>query len=474
MTRPRTRFAMASPSKDMAPSEVGDWIAALADEFSHAGIEPGEPVAITASYSAGDAVSILAARAAGACPVPMSHRLPTRQRVKRAVGLGARLLLDPEPSQGPDAGLAVVAPPTSPGGAWNLPRLSGTSKQVQADLGLYTSGTTGQPKLVLHDWSRITEQASLVRSGLGLSRQNRWLLSLPFTHAAGLGILLRVVNEAATLLVTDGASGQNVETLAGELGATHASLVPAQMQRWLETPVTGRPIPSLQRVIVGGSTVDPALIIEARRRGIPACTTYGLTETFGMVTLSKPDDPPQTAGTPLAGVRLRLMDDHGRQKEANESGTLWVQTPTRMLGYHPLDRRSRAEDWLPTTDVARVDEAGRLIHVADASHRIHTGGEVVDPARVEAVLMRHPLVHDAVVRGDHDPAWGQRVVADVVLSAPVDPAELVYWCKTNLASHEVPRAVRVVERVRSGPDEKASRRRLDRVDESDVGVRDPV
>jgi o-succinylbenzoate---CoA ligase len=145
-------------------------------------------------------------------------------------------------------------------------------------------------------------------------------------------------------------------------------------------------------------------------------TTYGMTETCGGCVYD---------GVPLDGVQVRIGDDE----------SIWIGGPVLFSGYIQggsggmgppgVDGpRAPGDGWLRTNDLGRTDTAGRLVVRGRADDVINTGGALVVPGEVAAVLLACPGVQDAAVLGEPDPEWGERVVAVVVPTDPADPPTL--------------------------------------------------
>ncbi|HTQ05845.1 MAG TPA: AMP-binding protein, partial [Polyangiaceae bacterium] len=154
-----------------------------------------------------------------------------------------------------------------------------------------TSGTTGEPRLVLLSHRALLAAARASAENLGVE-DDRWLLSLPLAHVGGLGVLLRsLVNRRAVALFTPEKSllrELDRFVLACErLRVTLVSLVPTILERLLAPPIEWRPPPSLRAVLVGGAAIPRSLIARARRAGIPALPTYGMTETCAQITTGR-------------------------------------------------------------------------------------------------------------------------------------------------------------------------------------------
>ena len=197
----------------------------------------------------------------------------------------------------------------------------------------------------------------------------------------------------------------DAQTVAAS-GCAYVSLVPTQLQRLL----SGRegdmstPLAGFRSVLLGGAAAPAGLLDAARAAGVPVVTTYGMTETSGGCVYD---------GIPLDGVRVRTGDDD----------RIWIAGPVLFSGYRH-GPAAPGDGWLRTGDLGRMDPAGRLVVRGRADDVINTGGYLVVPGEVAAVLQTCPGVRDVAVVGQPDPEWGARVVAVVAPADPADPPTL--------------------------------------------------
>ena len=332
---------------------------------------------------------IAAARAA-----EPSGPLPAEPTLEFVVGLHARLL----------RGRPVL--PVDP-------RLNADEVAAQgsanAAIVVHTSGTTGRPRAIGLNLSNVEASATASVKRLGLTADTRWLCPLPLSHVGGLMVLLRAAMHGFTAILG------GMERLPG---ATIASLVPTQLSRLLDGGHAGGP-----QIILGGAGAPKALLERAAAAGVPVRTTYGLTQTCSMVTLSEPGDS-DSSGAPLPGVQIEIAPD----------GEIHVRGGMVAGGGQ-----------LATGDLGRLTEDGRLLVTGRKADIIVTGGENVAPAEVEAVLLEHPQIEDAAVFGRTDPEWGEAVTARV-LPRPgeqPDPEELRAFCRARLAGFKVPKSFEI-------------------------------
>ena len=291
-----------------------------------------------------------------------------------------------------------------------------------------TSGSTGEPRGVVHTHASLRASARATNRALGTTDGDRWLCCLPVAHIAGLSVITRALEAAVPVEVLPGFDAAAVEAAARERGATLTTLVPTALARI---------DPSRFRRIVVGGAAPPA--------GLPtnAVVSYGLTETASAVTYD---------GRPLEGVELRIVD-----------GEIQVRGPMLLRAYRDGTDPRTTDGWLPTNDEGELDEAGRLVVHGRRGEVVNTGGEKVWPTTVERVLQTHPSVAEVAVVGRPDPEWGQVVVAVVAPADPDDPPSLDALrehVRAELPAYAAPRRLHLVRSLPRTVLGKLDRRRL--------------
>ena len=289
--------------------------------------------------------------------------------------------------------------------------------------GLFTSGTSGVPKLV--ELTHANFRASALASGerLGDEPSQRWLGTLPLFHVGGLAMLYRCAIYGASIALEAHFDAARACAALDE-GVTHVSLVPTMLERVLEVRGARR-FEGVKAALIGGGPMSPSTLRRARAAGLPVLQTYGLTEACSQVTTEVPGEADgSTAGPPLPGVEVRIAG-----ADASGVGEIEVRGATVAKGLGP---------WLQTKDLGSLDGQGRLTVMARRMDLILSGGENVYPAEVEAVLREHPQIHDVAVVARDDAQWGQVPVA--VLVTELAPDALAAWARERLASFKVPRA----------------------------------
>ena len=305
---------------------------------------------------------------------------------------------------------------------------------------LFTSGSTGAARGIVHTRDSIAAAARASELRLGWRDDDRWLVCLPLAHSGGLSIVVRCRTAGKPVVLHEGDfAAPAVAARIAEDRVTLASLVPTQLAALLDDP-RWRPPGHLRAVLLGGAAAPPALVEAALARGVPVHQTYGLTETFGQVaTACEPGGPL----VPLAGVTLL-------------GSPLRIRGP--MLARCYLDGAPIAPE-LVTADLGEV--AGGILRVRGrADDVIITGGENIHPAEVEAVLAATPGVRTACVFGLADERWGQIVAAAIATGPDFDrTAALATW-RAALPPHARPRRLATLAHLPQLPNGKLDRRAI--------------
>jgi O-succinylbenzoic acid--CoA ligase len=324
---------------------------------------------------------------------------------------------------------------------------------VGAQVVLRTSGSSGEPKLVVHDARSLTASARMSSEHLGWRDDDRWLLCLPFSHVGGLSILIRCLAARRPVVALPSFDPDAVLDAIVRHRVTLLSLVPTMLQALLEHDRRGvltRP----RALLVGGAHTSAALRAEAHARKVPIATTYGLTETASQVATQVPgqasDPRSEDSGRPLPGVGLRITQ-----------GRVEVRGPMLMRGY--LGEPALAPDaWFATGDLGALDEQGRLHVHGRADEIIVSGGENVAPAEVERVFGAIPGVRAALVFGVPDVRWGELIAVALVLGEGISARAVLDRARPELPTYARPRRWARVAALPLGPSGKPDRARARR------------
>lgn len=285
----------------------------------------------------------------------------------------------------------------------------------------FTSGTTGAPKGVTytHRSSFLHTLRLLQADVMAITRADSVLAVVPMFHANAWGLPFAAPAAGAKLVLpgrhVDGAS------LARLIAAEEVTVGVGVPTVWLGLveylEASGERLPSLRRIIVGGSPMPPALMERLEQRlGIAVQTSWGMTELSPLGTMTPPHDPERSAavsGRPTVGVDLLLTDADGRPlpEQRNVEGHLKVRGASVIQRYFgEAQAATDAAGWFDTGDLARIDADGNLTITGRAKDLIKSGGEWINPAEIEAIVGALPEVALAAVIGHQDAKWGERPV----------------------------------------------------------------
>jgi fatty-acyl-CoA synthase len=299
----------------------------------------------------------------------------------------------------------------------------------------YTSGTTGNPKGVVysHRSTYLHSTAVCSTNGMALGEQDCLLPAIPMFHANGWGLAIAALVGGADLVLPNRfLQGDRLLQMIESRRVTFAAGVPTiwnDVMNCLQNDPS-RDISSLRLITSGGSAVPESLMDAYQNKlGVTMMQIWGMTETSPLVTLARPPrgaEPPeswawrQTAGRPMFGAELRIVDDDGNVLPADgESvGEVEVRGPWITGAYYRgRDAEKFADGWLRTGDVGKLDSRGYLTLTDRIKDVIKSGGEWISSVELENHIMGHPDVLEAAVVGVSDERWQERPLAAVVLKA---------------------------------------------------------
>lgn len=440
------------PSRALTYAELDARACRVGGALLAAGAVPGDRLGLLGGNSPEFVATFLGALYAGLVVIPLpiaSSRAEIRARIDHA---GARMLVHDharcELAHGADVAVPVVEADALDGVALDGP----VDRPIDADaMLLYTSGTTGHAKAArISHASLVAHTSGLVHHALRLSSEDVVLGALPLTHSYGarLALFAPLFVGARTLLMPRFDAESARDALARTTWFPGVPTMFSSLGRL--DPIDA---PRLRWCLSAGAALPEAVRLRAEAvLGVPVREGYGLTEaTF--TAIDTPDDPEGagSVGRPVPGVEIRL----------DAEGEVLVRGQNLMTGY--LDDPSATSDairdgWLYTGDLGTIDATGRLRIVDRRKDLIVRGGFNVVPAEVEAALVSHPAIADALVVGLPDPHLGEEIVAVVVLTAELDGAELADHLRARIASTKLPRRIARVDSLPIGASGKALRR----------------
>jgi HIP---CoA ligase len=455
--------------------------------FIASGVERGDRVAIWAPNMGEWVVAALGAFRAGAVVVTVNTRFKGAEAAHVIATAQARMLLTTTDFLDTDyvallesAGrpeclteTVVLAGPVPEGAVgWDdfLARGAAVDPAVAADRAatidpddvstiIFTSGTTGAPKGAMLRHEASVRAYHAWATVVGLSEGDRYLVVNPFFHCFGLkaGILACLI-KGATIVPHPVFDVPSVMRRVDEERITMLPGAPAIYQTILDHPDLDRFDLSTLRLAVTGAATVPVEMIRRMASELTfenIVTGYGLTEATGIATMCRHTDDPETiantAGRPIPGVEVQVVDDAGEPVGPGRPGEVLVRGYNLMAGYYGDPDATAAtidaDGWLHTGDVGVRDEAGNLKITDRTKDMFVVGGFNAYPAEIENIMMTHPAVGQVAVIGVPDHRLGEVGRAYVVprAGATVAEDELVAWCRENMANYKVPRSVEVVD-----------------------------
>ena len=320
--------------------------------------------------------------------------------------------------------------------------------QHQPAVLLNTSGTTGQPKFVIHTLATLSEAIDLAVNHWGFSSNEVVLQPLPIAHASGLMLSLTSVAAGVPFILLESFDADTVLDSIESHRCTRCTGFPAQyaalLDRQRDRP---RNLASL-RICLTGADACP---VDLQKRvsaefGVPLYNVWAATEVVGSLAHGLQLGP---VARIVKGSQIRLVDDKGVEVPHGEVGELLIRGPNVFAGYWNDEQAtadSLRDGWYHTGDLMRRGEGDDLWFVSRKKDIIIRGGTNIAPAEVERVLASHPAVQDAAVVGVPDDVLGQRVFGFVkIANLSTSVTEILAFAAKQLASYKVPEGLTVID-----------------------------
>ena len=323
---------------------------------------------------------------------------------------------------------------------------------------LYTSGTTGAAKGVMHSHANIIRRIEGRQTAFDdETMEKTGLLAVPVFHVTGIQVIIKTAASGGTLAIMPQFKVEDFFRIIESEKVMMAVVVPTMLAQIVEYPDMDKfDLSSLRILAYGGSATSPDLIRKAMGK-LPCMFSqgYGLTEV-GVTWLPPTDhaldppagrrDPLESVGRAVPGLEIAIIDKEGNHLPVGETGEIVVRGGDVMDGYWRREEetaRAVRHRWFRTGDSGYLDEEGFLFMAGRKKDIIIRGGENIAPIEIENVLMSHPAVSDAGAFGIPDPKWGEIVAAAIVLkrSAKASAEELTEFCRERMASYKKPERI---------------------------------
>ncbi|AUJ25917.1 o-succinylbenzoate--CoA ligase [Virgibacillus dokdonensis] len=311
---------------------------------------------------------------------------------------------------------------------------------------MYTSGTTGFPKGVVHTYGNHWWSAVGSALNLGIQKEDKWLAVLPLFHVSGLSILIRSVIYGMTVYLLEKFNRKKVHHVILTKKITMISVVTVMLQQLLDELGEDSYPAYLRCMLLGGGPAPKPLLEQAKEKNVPVFQSFGMTETASqIVTLSAKDALKKigSAGKPLFPAQLKI-----NTPDENGVGEIFVKGPMVTNGYYNNESatvNAIHNGWLATGDLGYLDKEGYLYVVDRRSDLIISGGENVYPSEVESTMARFPGIKEVGVTGKADPKWGEVPVAFIVTDQTYNHGELQCFLTEHLAAYKRPKEIHEVD-----------------------------
>lgn len=481
------RRALLADGRWWTYRDLDDASRRLAGRLWELGVGPGDPVAILLRNGAEYVVADLAVALVGGAKVPLNLMLSTDEQAFILNDSGPVVCLvelenvdavELAASRGLDASV-VVRGSTGPG-SWES---AVTHDPLDAEplvpgdataLIMYTGGTTGRPKGVVHTQRGIALNLVSHLVEMELVAEDVLLLTSPLPHSAGFLLQAALTKGAAVILD----EGYDVEAVLDRIVHDRVSylfLVPTMIYRLLDALVERgtADVSSVRTILYGAAPIS----LERLEQGLDLLgpvfmQLYAQSEAPNFITRLRRDDHHlgagarrlTSAGQAVVMARVEVRTQDGRTCAAGEVGEVAALTPYTMTGYlgrEPETVEALRDGWLYTGDLGYIDEDGYLYLVDRKKDMIITGGLNVYSTEVEQALSRVAGVKDVAVTGIPHPDWGEAVVAFVVPDAPdVEAADIRSAVRDTLTPYKRPKEVVVLDSLPTTAVGKIDKKRL--------------
>lgn len=288
---------------------------------------------------------------------------------------------------------------------------------------LYTSGTTGKPKGVMHTSNTLFSNVRSIAERLAIGDADTVFMPSPLGHQLGFlyGLMLPIYIKSTAVLQDTWLPKEAVAIIRAERTSLMLGATPFLADIAEQAIEHGPDLQSLTLFLSAGAPI-PSPLVEKAARNLPTriISAWGMTEN-GAVTTTLPEDDPERAvhtdGAPLPYIELKVTDMEGNPMPAGQEGSLYMRGASLFVGYFKQPELYGVDDegWFPTGDLARLDEQGYVRITGRSKDVVIRGGENIPIVDIENALYQHPAIQAVALVGKPDERLGERLCAYVVL-----------------------------------------------------------
>jgi len=480
-------IAVSDGANSITFAQFTDRVARVAGALRDMGVQPGDRVAVLMLNSLRYFELYHAVPLAGAVIVPINIRWNAAEIGFGLADAGARLVVV-------DDYFARIAPALSaslpaleylfagsgpgPAGMPDYEALLSAATPVPLDGPLpdedevvalfYTSGSTGGPKGVMLTHKNLYANAIHGMVSLAMTKDWVWLHAAPMFHVADATVVYSLVMQGGRSCFIPAFDPEACLKAIAHYKVTHLFVVPAMLNAMVNHPAFDRyDTSSLRTMIYGASPMPLDLLRRAQEKlRCPFAQGYGLSEASPTLTYLGPEDhmlenaheqftPVKSAGRPLMGVEVRIVDLIDRELPPGQVGEVVARGDNIMKGYWnqpAITADTLRGGWLHTGDIGTFDTRGYLYILDRKKDMIKPGGENVYSPEVESTIASHPEVLEVAVIGLPDEKWGEAIKAAVVRrqGSALSETELIEYCRERMAHFKCPTSVDFMETLPKG------------------------
>ncbi len=457
-------------------------IAGLADALRKGGVRTGDSVSMVLPNGLEYLTTFLATTWARAVAAPLNSSYKVEEFRFYLEDAGSRAVIVP-PGDHParqaasQLGVAIWEAKLDPQGTVQIERVSGSAASAGDDgpprpddvaLFLHTSGTTSRPKGVPLTHENLMTSIRNIVGTYQLTPDDASLIVMPLFHVHGLlGATLSTLHTGGKVIVPARFSASTFWQHAADHRATWYSAVPTIHQILLNrADADGAPRGKLRFIRSCSAALVPTTFAQLEERfGAPVLEAYGMTEASHQMSSNPLPPGARKAGTVGrgTGVEIVILDEKGNILPAGKLGEVSIRGQNVMKGYRnnpEANTSSFTNGYFRTGDQGFLDEAGYLTLTGRLKELINRGGEKISPLEVDAVLLEHAAVGEAVCFGVPHEKYGEEVHAAVVLKGEASAEEIQKHCHSRLADFKVPKKIHVTDALPRTATGKIQRRHV--------------